>query len=76
MQDWKEENDFLVKRFKFSNFQQAFAFMTRVAFLAEQANHHPDWSNVYDQVTIKLRTHERNAITHKDYELASAINAI
>lgn len=76
MQDWKEQNDFLVKTFEFANFQEAFGFMTRVAFLAEQSNHHPDWSNVYNKVTIKLRTHDQNAITHKDYELASAINAL
>lgn len=73
---WLEENNFLTKTFQFKNFQEAFGFMTRVAFLAEARNHHPDWQNVYNTVSIKLRTHDENAITHKDYELASEIDKI
>jgi 4a-hydroxytetrahydrobiopterin dehydratase len=73
---WSEQNGFLIKSFKFNNFQEAFAFMTRVAFLAEARNHHPNWQNVYNEVNIKLRSHDEDAITHKDYELASEIDKI
>lgn len=75
--DWIEENNKLKKSFKFSDFQEAFAFMTRVAFLAEQHAHHPNWSNVYNQVEIELTTHDAgNTVTHKDHDLAGAIDAI
>ncbi|MCH7414033.1 4a-hydroxytetrahydrobiopterin dehydratase [Belliella sp. R4-6] len=74
---WKEENSKLVKDFKFGDFQEAFAFMTRVAFLAESHGHHPNWSNVYDTVTIELTTHdEGNIVTEKDRKLAAAIDKI
>jgi 4a-hydroxytetrahydrobiopterin dehydratase len=74
---WKEENDRLKKTFKFSDFQEAFAFMTRVAFLAEAHNHHPNWSNVYNQVEIELTTHDAgNVVTEKDRKLAQAIDQI
>ncbi|TVR38497.1 MAG: 4a-hydroxytetrahydrobiopterin dehydratase [Cryomorphaceae bacterium] len=75
VQDWNNENNTLVRDFKFSNFSEAFAFMTRVAMLAEQHNHHPDWNNVYNRVQIKLSTHDAgNVITEKDEKLAEAIN--
>lgn len=74
---WKEENNQLNKTFKFDNFQEAFAFMTRVAFLAEQHNHHPNWSNVYNEVKISLTTHDQgNIVTKKDKKLADAIDKI
>ncbi|MCH7397905.1 4a-hydroxytetrahydrobiopterin dehydratase [Belliella sp. DSM 107340] len=74
---WKEENTKLVKDFKFGDFQEAFAFMTRVAFLAESHGHHPNWSNVYNTVTIELTTHdEGNIVTEKDRKLAAAIDKI
>lgn len=74
---WTEENDKLKKIFKFKDFQEAFAFMTRVAFLAEAHDHHPDWSNVYNTVTIELTTHDAgNKVTKKDKDLASAIDKI
>lgn len=74
---WKEENSKLVKDFKFGDFQEAFAFMTRVAFLAESHGHHPNWSNVYDTVTIELTTHDDgNIVTEKDRKLAAAIDKI
>ena len=50
--------------------------MTRVAFLAEELNHHPNWKNVYNQVSIHLTTHDAGEVTHKDYELANAINKL
>ncbi len=74
---WKEQNDQLQKTFEFNDFTEAFAFMTRVAFLAEKHQHHPDWSNVYNKVTIHLSTHdEGNKVTDKDRELAKAIDKI
>ncbi|NTW24671.1 MAG: pterin-4-alpha-carbinolamine dehydratase [Lentimicrobium sp.] len=67
----------LVKTFTFGDFSEAFAFMTRVALLAESENHHPDWSNVYNKVIIKLSTHDAaNTITEKDRKLAAAIDKI
>jgi 4a-hydroxytetrahydrobiopterin dehydratase len=74
---WKEEDNKLKKTFKFGNFQEAFAFMTRVAFLAEAHQHHPNWSNVYNTVEIKLTTHDSgNTVTEKDHKLAKAIDGI
>ncbi|WP_194775989.1 4a-hydroxytetrahydrobiopterin dehydratase [Pararhodonellum marinum] len=74
---WKEEDNKLKKTFEFKNFQEAFAFMTRVAFLAEEMQHHPNWSNVYNSVEIALTTHDAgNVVTEKDRKLAKAIDAI
>jgi|TARA_B110000483_G_scaffold93720_1_gene115444 4a-hydroxytetrahydrobiopterin dehydratase len=74
---WKEENNELVKKYTFKDFSEAFAFMTRVAILAEKHNHHPWWSNVYNQVEIHLTTHdEGNTITEKDRALAKAIDSL
>ena len=74
---WKEEDNKLKRTFKFQDFQEAFAFMTRVAFLAEAAQHHPNWTNVYNQVTIELTTHDAgNKVTEKDYSLAKAIDSL
>lgn len=75
MKNWTEENNELVRNFEFKDFSEAFAFMARVALLAEQQNHHPWWSNVYNKVTIKLTTHdEGNTITEKDRKLAQSID--
>jgi len=72
---WKEENNELVRKFEFENFVEAFGFMTKVAILAEKANHHPWWSNVYNSVEIKLTTHDAgNTITEKDRSLAKQID--
>lgn len=60
----------------FDNFSQAFAFMTEVAFVAEKHNHHPDWSNVYQRVTITLTSHDSACVTQRDYRLAKAIDEI
>jgi 4a-hydroxytetrahydrobiopterin dehydratase len=74
---WKEENNMLSQTFKFKNFVDAFAFMTKVAFLAEKHNHHPNWSNVYNTVTINLTTHDAgNVVTDKDTALAEAIDKL
>ena len=72
---WKEENNYLKKNFKFKNFSEAFAFMTRVAFVAEKMNHHRDWRNVHNTVEISLNTHDAgNAVTEKDRKLAIEID--
>ena len=74
---WKEENNELVRKFEFKNFIEAFGFMTKVAILAEKANHHPWWSNVYNSVEIKLTTHDAgNTITEKDRSLAKQIDEL
>lgn len=74
---WREENNFLVRQFTFNNFTEAFAFMTQVAFLAEKHQHHPNWSNVYNQVEIKLTTHDAgNIVTDKDKNLAREIDSL
>lgn len=74
---WKEENNALCRSFQFKNFSEAFAFMTRVALIAEKHDHHPWWSNVYNQVDIKLNTHTAgNVVTEKDRKLAAAIDKL
>ena len=74
---WIEENNQLRRIFEFKDFQEAFAFMMRVAFLAEQQQHHPEWSNVYNKVTIVLTTHDKgNIVTDKDHQLAKAIDSV
>lgn len=74
---WKEENNSLTRIFKFKDFSEAFAFMTRVALVAEKMNHHPNWSNVYNSVTINLSTHDAgNRVTDLDRKLAQAIDTL
>ncbi len=74
---WKEENNFLYKKFEFKNFSEAFAFMTRVALEAEKADHHPLWTNVYNKVEIWLNTHSAgDIVTEKDYDLAKKIDSL
>jgi 4a-hydroxytetrahydrobiopterin dehydratase len=77
MTNWKETNNQLIKEFTFRDFSEAFAFMARVALLAESMNHHPNWSNVYNRVEIRLSTHDAgNVVTEKDWKLAKAIDAL
>lgn len=74
---WKETNNQLVREFSFTNFVEAFAFMTKVAIVAEKQNHHPEWTNVYNKLTIRLSTHDAgNVVTNKDRELAQAIDGL
>jgi 4a-hydroxytetrahydrobiopterin dehydratase len=74
---WKEENNYLVREFTFKDFKQAFAFMIQVAALAEEMQHHPLWTNVYNKLQIKLNTHDAgDTITQKDRDLAAAIDKL
>jgi 4a-hydroxytetrahydrobiopterin dehydratase len=74
---WKEENNKLTRTIEFKDFSEAFAFMTRVAILAEKQDHHPWWSNVYNKVTIELNTHDAgDIVTDKDLKLSKAIDKL
>ena len=74
---WKQVEDALVAELVFKNFVDAFAFMTDVAVLAEKHDHHPEWSNVYNRVTIRLTTHDvGNQVTDNDRNLAEAIESL
>lgn len=73
---WDLNGDRLKKEFKFDNFVEAFGFMTKVAILAEKANHHPEWSNVYNKVEIELTSHDAGGITVKDFQLAKGIESV
>lgn len=73
---WNEQNNKLSREFVFKDFSEAFAFMTRVAILAEKMDHHPEWFNVYNRVVIDLRTHDCDGISDRDFELAGAIDKL
>lgn len=73
---WKVVNGKLNKSFEFSDFVEAFGFMTKVAMQSEKMNHHPEWFNVYNKVQIDLITHDLNGISNYDMKLAKAINKI
>ena len=74
---WTEENNQLKRTFEFKNFMEAFAFMTKVALIAEKLNHHPNWTNVWNRVEISLCTHDAgNIITEKDRKLAAEIDKL
>lgn len=73
---WELAEGALHRRFEFADFAEAFAFMARVAPLAEQANHHPDWSNSYNTVTVNLISHDVGTLTKRDVKLAKAIDKV
>jgi 4a-hydroxytetrahydrobiopterin dehydratase len=74
---WICEKDALAKTFQFGSFREAMSFMMRVAFEAEQRNHHPEWTNVYNRVAVRLNTHDAGGkVTAKDVDLARKIQAI
>ncbi|MFN8237344.1 MAG: 4a-hydroxytetrahydrobiopterin dehydratase [Chitinophagales bacterium] len=74
---WNTKDNKLVKEFLFSDFTQAFAFLTKVALIAEKQDHHPELYNVYNKVVISLQTHDAgNVVTEKDHKLAAAIDAL
>ena len=69
-----EDNNKVKKIFKFKNFIEAFLWMTEIAFSAEKLDHHPDWTNVYDTVTVILSTHDQGTLTEKDFSLAKIMD--
>ena len=76
--EWTLRSDGLAieRELRFADFGEAFAFMTRVALAAEKADHHPEWSNVWNRVTIVLTTHDAAGLSQRDIALAEAIDAI
>lgn len=74
---WTFERDALAKNFKFGSFREALSFMVRIGFEAEELNHHPEWTNVYNRVAIRLNTHDAgDKVTAKDVELATRIEKL
>ena len=73
---WVLEDGSITKSYKFKSFKEAFSKMTQIAFECEAQNHHPNWENVYNSLTIKLNTHDVNGITQNDFDLATAIENI
>jgi 4a-hydroxytetrahydrobiopterin dehydratase len=74
--DFDEARDAITRTFTFADFSEAFGFMTRVALLAEKADHHPEWSNVWNRVDVLLTTHDAGGLSHRDVALAEAIDAL
>lgn len=74
MEGWTYEDGSLRRQLRFADFVAAFSFMTRVAIHAEKADHHPDWSNVYNRVAIALNTHDAGGVTELDFDLAAKID--
>ncbi len=76
--DWDHDDarDAIVRQIVFADFAQAFAFMTHVALVAERMDHHPEWTNVWNRVTITLTTHDAGGLSFRDVELAQAIDAM
>ena len=73
---WEIVDGKLHREFKFANFIEAFGFMAQMAIIAEKQNHHPEWFNVYNRVTIDLQTHDVGGISDYDFELAAAANEL
>jgi len=74
---WEEKDNTLYRKFQFADFSEAFAFMVRVALVAEKMNHHPKWTNVYNTVEVWLSTHDAgDIVTDKDSKLAATIDAM
>lgn len=78
LKDWQvdADRDGIRRTFVFADFVAAFGFMTRVALLAEKADHHPEWDNVYNRVGILLTTHDADGLSQRDVDLAKAIDAL
>lgn len=73
---WSQDDDAITKTFRFDGFTEAIAFIQRLAPLAEEANHHPELTNVYDRVDVRLSTHDAGGVTDKDVALARAIDGV
>jgi 4a-hydroxytetrahydrobiopterin dehydratase len=74
--DWQFRDGALERKLQFGNFVNAFGFMASVALVAERMNHHPEWSNVYDTVTIRLTTHDAGGVSERDFALATEISSL
>ncbi len=73
---WDAERDAIARTYRFADFSAAFGFMTRVALAAEKADHHPEWTNVWNRVDVVLTTHDANGLTAKDVALARVMDAL
>ena len=73
---WSLEKGALSKKFGFATFSEAFGFMARAALAAEKMDHHPEWTNIYNTVSVRLTTHDAGGLTHRDVELARAMDAL
>lgn len=76
LKGWSVTNEKLQKNFEFSDFNEAFGFMTRAAMHIEKINHHPEWFNVYNKLRIELTTHDAGGITNNDIKLAKILNSL
>ena len=76
LEGWAIKDDKLHKEFQFDSFNQAFGFMTRAAMEIEKMNHHPEWFNVYNRITVDLTTHDAGGITNNDINLARILNSL
>ncbi len=76
LEAWEYRDNGIEKQFRFADFSAAFGFMTRVALACECRNHHPEWSNVWNRVDIRLTTHESGGLTQRDLDLAEAIEQL
>jgi 4a-hydroxytetrahydrobiopterin dehydratase len=75
LNSWSYKDNYIDKNFVFEDFNEAFGFMSRIALLSEKLQHHPDWSNVYNKVNIRLSTHDAGGITELDITMAAKIDA-
>lgn len=75
LNSWSYKDNYIDKNFVFEDFNEAFGFMSRIALLSEKLQHHPDWSNVYNKVHIRLSTHDAGGITELDIRMAAQIDA-
>jgi 4a-hydroxytetrahydrobiopterin dehydratase len=76
LSNWNIDENSIIRDFKFKNFVDAFSFMTAVALEAEKLNHHPDWSNSYNKVSVALTNHEAKGVTQLDFDLATKVDRI
>lgn len=74
--NWEYDDNAIHTVIEFENFKEVFATMTRIAFEAEEQQHHPEWSNVYNELSISLSTHDADGVSEKDFKLAASIEAI
>ncbi|MDE0598806.1 4a-hydroxytetrahydrobiopterin dehydratase [Dokdonia genika] len=74
--DWEFDDNAIHTTIEFENFREVFATMTRIAFECEKMDHHPTWTNTYNELEITLNTHDANGVTEKDFDLAAAIDDI